>query len=461
MNTPESSCSSAAPATSPSPETLGLRLLRFALSTGLALALTLLFGLAVIGWSHTAREALEPLLSSPRTATVSRTAMILTAAFILLTPTALLALLLRQRRFVWLVLGCGWAAVIPVLVWLAWDDAEVRRPMTFEELSPAFDGAERSYALLMQYSKQNPSAPAKAFATEINKLSPWKSVGPGDGDKWQAYLTAERAALEADWIFLAPQRQWWAELNAFERIGDLTPPRYDADIITFQVWRALAQRSCAIASLQALDGQGDAAIATMLPVLQLGRKLQLTSRYLVRSMIGVVLEKMAMQTAMFALDHAVVSPATLAKLDAALSGGDGPAGARHLIEIEVPITSGAIARSRLGDLWSAPQASSSALTRGLLNSIGPFLFNARATANIYNDHYHRMAALAEARELGKLEAWGNSLEADSSRQRGMKNLGGRMFVGMALPTFTKVVKSYWDTQDMRAALRTRIAAPKT
>jgi len=93
--------------------------------------------------------------------------------------------------------------------------------------------------------------------------------GAIDGGKWLEYITANRAALEADWEILAPQRRWWAELNAFERLGDLTPPRWDFDIISFRVWRTLSQHSCAIASLQALDNQGDAAIA----LVQRGRQV--------------------------------------------------------------------------------------------------------------------------------------------------------------------------------------------
>lgn len=60
-------------------------------------------------------------------------------------------------------------------------------------------------------------------------------------------------------------------MAAFDRLGDLTPPRSDADILAFKVWRTLYQRACAIATLQSLDGHGDAALATLLPYIKGGQ----------------------------------------------------------------------------------------------------------------------------------------------------------------------------------------------
>ena len=459
MYPPESSALSDGSPTTPAHEAPGLRVLRVALAAGFAVALTFLLGLAVVGWSLTARAALEPLLQGVgKDADASSTALLFTAAFVLLTPTALLVILLRQRRFAWPVFVIGGAGTIAVLIWLAWDDPTVRRPLTYEELVPPFDGAERSFAVLMQYSKQHPSPEAAAFFAE-KRLSPWSGPGAIDGGKWHEYITANRAALEADWEILAPQRRWWAELNASERIGDLTPPRFDADIINFQVWRTLSQHSCAIASLQALDGQGDAAIATLLPALQLGRKLQSTSRTLVRSMIGIIIEKMMLQTVAFVLDHTAISPASRAALAAELRIGNGSAGARHLILTEIPMMAAALARETPSVLFGtmAP-GNSSPPTRGLLNALGPFLCNIRATVNLYADHMYELAALAETRQLDRLDAWSNGFIADAYRQRSFKNLGGRWLVLRASPAYTKVLQSYWTTQDLRVTVLARVTA---
>jgi hypothetical protein len=43
-------------------------------------------------------------------------------------------------------------------------------------------------------------------------------------------------------------------------------------------------------------------------------------------------------------------------------------------------------------------------------------------------------------------------------QPGMKNVGGRLMLSMAVPAYSKVVESHWKTADLRTALRVRLAA---
>lgn len=40
----------------------------------------------------------------------------------------------------------------------------------------------------------------------------------------------------------------------------------------------------------------------------------------------------------------------------------------------------------------------------------------------------------------------------------MKNIGGRLYADMAMPALSKVVKSYWDIDDLRRTLLTRLKA---
>ncbi|MBI5380546.1 MAG: hypothetical protein HZA31_01470 [Opitutae bacterium] len=455
MNAPETAASLTPPTPARSGEAPGWRLLRYALAIGLALALTFLLGLAIAGWSLTVRSAVLPLLtgwSRPPEAPLAAGLM----AFLLLTPMVLLALLLRLRRGVWAVLGGGWVVVIPTFVWLAWDDTEVRLPVTCEELAPPFPEAEKSYAVLMRYSERSSGQQAKGFASP-DKLSPWTG-NPDKGEAWRADIVKNRTTLEADWALLAPGRQWWAELNAFEQIGDLTPPNLKADFISFQVWYSMAQRCCAIAGLQALDGQGDAAVATLLPALQLGRKLQPASRTLIRTLIGRAVEKMAMQTASFILDHATLSASAWAQLTAALAGDDGAAGARRLVLMEPVFWAPISVQMRLGDIVTPQQPKRSSLAHKWLNLLSPFLYNTRASTNLRLELLSRLAKLAEARALKPVGTLGDALKADLRRQHGMKNLAGRKIVQQALFSFEKAAQSYWETQDMRVALRERLAA---
>src|SRR5262249_29850801 len=148
----------------------------------------------------------------------------------------------------WQRLGLGYAGLAAVFIYLAVDDANVRRPQTLENFSPSFPGAEQSYTVLMRYGKNHPLGHDFRFSPP-QKIWQGKGVFMPKDPEWKNWLLTNRADLENDWEQLEPVRQWWAELNAFERIGDLTPPEVNAEIVAFSPIRAFAQHACAIASL--------------------------------------------------------------------------------------------------------------------------------------------------------------------------------------------------------------------
>jgi hypothetical protein len=342
----------------------------------------------------------------------------------------------------------------PVLAYLAADDPVIRRPMTMEEIAPAFPGAEQSFEVLMRYGKTHPLGRAVRSPQRIFNPSP---VGyfPGGADKpeWREWLLARRADVEADWAELAPVRAWWAERNTFDRISDLTPPRFDSEIITFSPPRSMTQLGCAIASLQALDGHGDEAIDTLLPIIQVGRKLQPSARTLVREMIAIIVERMSLQTAGFVLDHAAVSPAARARLAAALSaGGGGAPGARRLMAIDYAFSLNYALGKPFGTLI-APEGST--VRRLALNVISPFVYNPRATYNLYGDFVAEEQELVASRQLNLINPRGNAFFTHEARPR-FKNFAGVLLIGMAVPAMSKIAESYWYTQDTRTALLARL-----
>src|ERR1019366_9436273 len=141
-------------------------------------------------------------------------------------------------------------------------------------------------------------------------------------------ILARRSEIEAHWSELGPERAWWTELNAFDRIGDLTEA--GGDSIPFIVLRTISQHGLAIARLQAMDGHGDEAVRTLLPFIQVGQKLQASSRTFVRAMIGTVTERTSLEAADFVLVTAPVSPAVRARLALTVQGIDPDAGAHRL-----------------------------------------------------------------------------------------------------------------------------------
>ena len=168
------------------------RLLRSLVIIGLCLALTIITALAVIGCLPVVNESFKQLFSWG--SKVPKGAVGLTVLFVILVPLIVLAVAERKRWLSWPVLAASWLVVLPMLGWLAWDEPAIRQPITIEEFSPAFDGAEKSYAVLMQYSKQTPSEEAKAFAA--TKLGAPVLPNPDNLDKWLERSEERRGGKE-------------------------------------------------------------------------------------------------------------------------------------------------------------------------------------------------------------------------------------------------------------------------
>jgi hypothetical protein len=466
---------SSPPPATPAPELIWLRLLRGVVAVTLALVLTIITALFVLSRLPAVRDVFAPLFTDE--SKLPRVPLVLAILFVIFLPSLLLFWPLIRRffqspdaraqlrrdgrgRFRWLGwtgLAVGWVLVTPVLIWLAHDDPAIRQPVSIEEFSPAFPGAEQSYAVLMQYSKQTPSPEAQALAA-VKLAVPAFGVHPQDAAKWVEFVTANRAGLEADWATLAPQRRWLGELAAFDRIGDLTPRELEANILTFQPWRHLAYHTCALATLQALDGHADDAMATLLPLLEVSRKLQPSSRTLLRSMTAEMAERMTLLTAAIVLDHGSIAPATRARLNAALASDNAAALARRVIMVDYVLFAPLYLSAKLGDAV-APAQGAMAFSRRPLNFLSGLFLNPNATMNLYGDHVRELAELAEARELGRFAVRSKDFGDNELLHLGMKNLGGRLMLNMAVPAYEKVLETHWKIADLRDALRKRLAMP--
>ncbi len=73
----------------------------------------------------------------------------------LVTAAVFLAAWRWQSRS-WRRIAFGYAGLGAVLAYLAHDEPTFRHPVTMEEISPAFPGADVSYQVLMKYGKQHP-----------------------------------------------------------------------------------------------------------------------------------------------------------------------------------------------------------------------------------------------------------------------------------------------------------------
>lgn len=444
-----------APENTPAPESRWLKLAHSLVTCALALAATVITALLVLGYVSVAKDAVAPIFKFE--SEVSHVAIGLTLLFIVLLPLVVLFVASRKGWLTWPILAAAWLVVIPILGWLAWDDNAIRQPLPLEQFSPAFAGAEQSYGVLMRYSKAKPSEEATKYGAMKWTVSSL-GKGPDDAAKWREVVGKNRVSLEADWEKLAPQRRWLEELNAFERIGDLTPARFDADLIRFDVWRTLSRMTSAHATLLALDGHGDEAIATLVPLIEVGRKLQPSARTLVRFMIAVVVERVAVETAANVLDLTAVSAESKARLAAALAGRNPAAGARRIVLMEYATFAPVFGTMKFGEQFALTHGGVSRVLRRPLNFVSALFFNPNATTNMYGDRVFELAALAEARELGKFAVQAKGLDESVLERGGMKNLGGRLLLVMAMPSYQKLLESYWKVEDKCAALAARVAA---
>ena len=453
MNTPAS-------VPSPPPVPLVLRLVRSLALLGLTLAGTLILGVLVLS-QPSMRAAMETLCTSSYIGYISYRghqdlsfASGLILVLIGLTPVALLVAAWRLRLRSWWWIGGGYLAVAPLLAYLACDDPVILRPLTVEEIAPAFPGADTSFAVLMRYGRQHPLGRDFQAPAPLDHFPDFTKPAAA-----RPLLTANRAKIAADWAGLAPVRAWWTELNAFDRIGDLTPARADAEVIAFAVVRAYCQRAEFVAGLQAIDGQGDAALATLLPVIEVTRKLEPSARTLVRSMIAQVMQRTALEAAGFVLDTAPVSPAVRARFATALTGGTGgEAGARRMIALDEAMTFEAYLNQPLGDIVNL-DGDHRWLVRPL-NLVSPFLYHPRATCNLFGDLTAGLQALAAHREIGRMDRLQEEFFEREGRLH-FQNFVGALICSTMRPSYTKVTQSYWRTEDARIALRARLtsAAP--
>ncbi|PAW62998.1 MAG: hypothetical protein B9S34_15165 [Opitutia bacterium Tous-C1TDCM] len=405
------------------------RLLRAVVLLALCAVVSLLAGLAAVG-------LLNPFTEDDQHFRRVVWAMLLV---VLGLPTLIIWLAFRLRLRSWWWLGGGWLAVLPVLVYLAVDDPVVRRPITFAELAPAFPGAEQSYAVLMRFAVG--TAATKAF--KLAAFAP-----PKEADQLSAYALEKRERIERTWEELASVRQWYGELSAFDRIGDLGNETGTTPAPAYAPHRVLAQTAQLKALLLALDGRGDDAIALLLPVLDVGWKLQVNSRSVARLQIGFTVRRMALEAAEFTLARTPVSPALRNRLAAVLGPTGGAAGARRLIAIEYVFWAAGSMNSTLQPSGTVPT-----VVRYPLRVVQVLIYNPNRTINEVGD------VMAEFQDLAARRRTLRPLQ-EGVRGSGilrMKNLGGQIAIHSGMPSYQSVLDSYWRTEDRLAAVRARLA----
>ena len=349
------------------------------------------------------------------------------------------------------------ASVAVFLAWFAHDDETWRHSERAPALRSDFPEAAATHALTLRYST---SAPGSLLSSLPDTKLVLPSTEPGEKNDvmWAAFLEKNGPALDAFWIQLAPLRAWIDQLAAAPALGDLTED-FDSPILGFKALRMAGQFTCAHALQLAADGRRDEAVETLLPVYVAAQKLEPHARTLVRRMISVVLQRQVQNTLARVLDAGAISATTRARLAAALAPrSDAAEQARLLIWCEYTLLCKllfAIDAPNATTIFSLP-GSENLLLRAGARIAFTSLLNPNLTANRYGEHLSRQADFAARRDFSGLKAEHEAFARYLKTSIPGKNQGGRTFLAMAAPAYTKVMESYWKADDERAALLARL-----
>lgn len=444
------------------PEAPPLRALRIALLAILALCAALLLSLVLATYSAALRYGISDLLGVPFSSHHFRGTGEVTIAAILIVPVLVMAagflfLAWALRQTSWQRVALGYGVLAAILSVLAHDEPAFTHPFTFLTPAEATPEARESFALFMRYGRHEPLG--RDFQEPAFK-EPYPTWNAEEAAKWRADVLAHRADFAAHAAALAPALAWWRDLDRFSQIGDLTAPDPESDIPAFQVLRALTHQATGAASLLAIDGHGDEAVDTVLPLITVSLKLQPDSRTLVRSMIAIVIERLALETAGFILDTTPVSPAARARLLAAVKGGDPEPGVRRLVGgFDYAFMQVSLGSKSAGELFTYYDSRSThAWLRAVMNAASPVLYNPKATFNAYGRLVADLQDAAARPDYAGMEARNAAFLASDATPRA-KNFIGRLMLRSMVPAYVNVTKNYWRTKDLCAALAKRLEQP--
>jgi len=158
----------------------------------------------------------------------------------------------------------------------------IRRPITMEELSPSLPGDAATFQTFLRLWQRHPAA-AAVKAAPIQQIVAAGTAHIVSNPEKMGAGPARTSRRDRGRMGGARAR---ARLVGRTRRAPAHRRSHSADpvgpIIAFQPVRYYCQFAVAIASLQALDGHGDEAMATLARLYEVGRKFEPNSRTLVR-----------------------------------------------------------------------------------------------------------------------------------------------------------------------------------
>jgi DNA polymerase III delta prime subunit len=382
----------------------------------------------------------------------------------LVLPAVILGAQWLWRRS-WWCLAAGYLGLTLAVIYLATGERAPAKTFAIADVAPAFPGAEQSYRVLMRYRFGGELA--KAFP----HLPPYALPDPYARDRWRDFVVGNRAAFEASWAKLSPVGEWMAELNAFERIGDLSATAVREEAVAWRPVETYSRIAMGIASLQAFDGQPEAALSTLLPLYEVGAKLERAACVSEHFELARLMQHRAIAAAGVVLDTTQVPAAARSRLAAALSAGmGGPEGARRLYAIKYAETCAAFALP-LGRAALAGDASlryygytDNHVVFHILNASEPLLFHRHASLTLFGALQREVQELAARRQFKEVRQRTTAFRSELDRRSGPLgwNVGGAWLARQQLSARwedSRQLRNYWSLEDRRTALLAKLAPP--
>ncbi|MEY4489783.1 MAG: hypothetical protein RIQ79_2291 [Verrucomicrobiota bacterium] len=340
----------------------------------------------------------------------------------------------------------GLLILAPIFAYLARDEALRSQPMDFAALGEIVPGDAESHALALRFTRKAPGAVPYRGAPALAAIK----GGPGNAD-WAELAAQDPAAIQAAASELQPVTEWWAELAACSRIGDVST-RSSAPVPDFAPMRDLAKLRCAQAARLALDGRGDEGLSLLQPLVEVANKLEAQARSHRRIVAAQAVADLAIAMADQIMSKARTSPEARERFAAALRAGlSGERGVRRLLAVEH-----VFANEFFQTLASQPQRGQSRVAAALERGLSLFHYNPNRTVNALDAVMIELQEHGARRDREGMKRCMARFRAANSRG-GIKNQTGREFLAQVLTPSTAVWR-YWEQQDRKTALLVRLDA---
>jgi hypothetical protein len=342
------------------------------------------------------------------------------------------------------------------LAWLAHDDEEWRHSERHPSLRNDFPEAATTHALTLRYTKDTPGSLFSSLP-EPGLDFPATSPSSKNDAEWTAFVAENGPAIDALWIEVAPLRAWIDEIAVAPAIGDFADD-FGSPVIGLKAVSLASHLASSRALQLAAAGRRDEAVETLLPILAVAQKLEPHARTLMRRLITLSLRRQVQSTLGRVLDTGALSPMARERLAAALAPRQDLAEqarllprceyemlARFLVKLNVDSIAALSPKDDPNRRWIAP----------MLRPLLPFIYNPRQTANLAGDLSVKIGEACARRDLSALTADRLRFTGNGALLPG-KNYVGRLILTMVIPSFDRITESYWEAEDQRAALLTRL-----